>query len=199
MKIVSKQSGREISCLAGRKCAFSLIEVTISIAITAVALVSLMGMLPAGMRIMREAGDRAVETRIQQQILGEVQLTKWLNRNKYDSTTSGVWFFDDQGIRIYNSGSKSDPDFDFKHVYSARVSVPVLGAQLPLSLGGTVYQGVKIPPAQNMPAVADPNLQLVVVEITSVIDDSLRKPSGFSQKGFQKSIRTFQATMVKLE
>ena len=45
---------------------FSLIEVTISIAITAVALVALMGMLPAGMKTMREATDRAVETRIHQ-------------------------------------------------------------------------------------------------------------------------------------
>ncbi len=54
---------------------FSLIEVTIALAITAVALVSLMGMIPQGLSTMREAADQAIEARIHQQILGEIQLT----------------------------------------------------------------------------------------------------------------------------
>lgn len=194
MKIIRKKA-----CFPGlrrdwRSRGFSLIEVTISIAITAVALVSLMGMLPAGMRTMREAGDRAVETRIHQQILGEIQLTAWATRAQYDSGISGVWFFDDQGIRIHKSGTQADPNFDFSHVYSARVSVPGMGNQLPQSIGGASYTGVVVP-GKPLP---DPNLQLVIVEITSVIDSALESPGGFDQSGFLNSIRSFQVTITKM-
>jgi len=54
---------------------FSLIEVTIAMAIAAVALVTLLGLIPQGMETMREAGDQAIMGRIHQQILNEIQLT----------------------------------------------------------------------------------------------------------------------------
>ena len=170
---------------------FSLIEVTISIAITAVALVSLMGMLPAGMRIMREAGDRAVETRIHQQILGELQLAEWDDRLKYDWRSSGkVRFYDDQGIQIVNS----DPLFDLTHVYTARINVPAVGQSLPKSIGATSYNGVFVPGG----SLPDLSLQLVIVEISSVIDEVFEAPEGFNDDNFLHTIRTFQATIVKM-
>jgi len=185
----SGRSSRPAIVTAG----FSLIEVTISIAITAVALVALMGMLPAGMKTMREATDRAVETRIHQQVLGEIQLAEWDNRFKFDYRApggDGVHFYDDQGIEI----ESGDPDFDFKHVYTARVSVPKQGDKLPASINGDTYQGVFVPGEPS----ADPNLQLVIVEITSVNDPAFEGAGGFDDDKFLKTIRTFQATITKM-
>jgi uncharacterized protein (TIGR02598 family) len=179
---------------------FSLIEVTISIAITAVALVALMGMLPAGMKTMREATDRAVETRIHQQVLGEIQLAEWENRFKFDYRAPGgsaVHFYDDQGIEIFNTGpdALSGEDFAFKHVYTARVSVPKEKAdKLPKSISGETYEGVFVPGETN----PDPNLQLVIVEITSVHDPAFEGAGGFDDDQFLKTIHTFQATITKM-
>ena len=68
----------------GPETGFSLIEVTIALGITAIALVSLMGMLPKGMETLRRAADKAIEGRIHQQILGELQLTPWETPNGGD-------------------------------------------------------------------------------------------------------------------
>ncbi len=183
----------------GRRAGFSLIEVTVSIAITAVALVSLMGMLPAGMKTMREAADRAVETRIHQQVLSELQLVKWTSRFQFDyrmSGSPGVRFYDDQGIQIYKNGSNamSDDEFDRSHVYTARINVPSRGQALPQSISGGSYAGTFVPASMT----PDPSLQLVIVEITSVIDEAFETSSGFDDTKFLKTIRTFQATITKL-
>lgn len=170
---------------------FSLIEVTISIAITAVALVSLMGMLPAGMRIMREAGDRAVETRIHQEILSEILLVKWEARFEFDHSKAGLRFYDDQGI-LLNKSAMTAEEFDFSRVYTARVNVPKVNDPLPNSLGGTVYKGV-ITPGET---AENPNLQLAIVEITSVLE--VDQPSEFDDPNFEKTIRTFQATITEM-
>lgn len=193
MKIISKQKKARRNRLGLRGAAFSLIEVTISIAITAVALVSLMGMLPAGMRIMREAGDRAVETRIHQEVLSEIMLAAWDARYEFDYKKAGLRFYDDQGILLETT--PGDDEFDFSHVYTARVNVPVAGTDsLPNSLGNESYEGVIVPGE----SVNDPNLQLIIVEITSVLDPAMESPTGFDNPNFKGSIRTFQATMTKM-
>ena len=197
MKVVSKKTESQRGKLGMKELGFSLIEVTISIAITAVALVSLRGMLPAGMKTMREAGDRAVETRIHQQILGEIQLTEWDDRENYDSSKSGIWFYDDQGIRIFKTGASADPDFEFTHVYSARISAPKVGESLPKSVGGAAYSGLIVP--GDTTSTPDPNLQLVIVEITSVIDSDMESSAGFDKANFQNSIRSFQSTIAKMD
>ncbi|MFK5921179.1 MAG: Verru_Chthon cassette protein B [Verrucomicrobiota bacterium] len=183
---------------SGRRAGFSLIEVTVSIAITAVALVSLMGMLPAGMKTMREASDRAIETRIHQQILSELQLAKWTSRFQFDyrSGSPGVRFYDDQGIQIYKSGPNALPgeEFGLNHVYTARINVPNRGQALPQSISGGTYSGTFVP-ASTTP---DPSLQLVIVEITSVLDEVFETSAGFNDAKFLNNIRTFQATITKL-
>jgi len=56
---------------------FSLIEVTIAMAIASVALVTLMGLIPQGMNTMREAGDQAIMGRIHQQVMSELQMADY--------------------------------------------------------------------------------------------------------------------------
>ncbi len=155
---------------------FSLIEVTISIAITAVALVALMGMLPAGMKTMREATDRAVETRIHQQILGEVMLADWDDQTRLQNLFHDkIRYYDDQGIEL----EAGMDDFDFSHVYTARIQIP--------------NQALVMPGADASKA----NLQLVIVEITSLNEPSFKNGSGFDNENFSESIRTFQGTVAK--
>lgn len=199
MMNVAMKSKQNLLRGKARTDGFSLIEVTISIAITAVALVSLMGMLPAGMKIMREAGDRAVETRIHQQVLSEILLAKWDARFKFDyrgSGPPGVRFYDGQGIQIYTTGSNkmSDEEFYLSHVYTARVNVPPVGQKLPKSISGETYKGVFVPGS----ADPDDSLQLVIVEITGVRDDAFLTSGGFDKDKFLKTIRTFQATITKM-
>ena len=73
--------------------AFSLVEVTIAMAIAALGIVSILGLLPQGMDTMVAAGDEAIQARIHQQLLNEIQMTPY----KVVSTSSPIDEFD--GLR----------------------------------------------------------------------------------------------------
>lgn len=154
--------------------AFSLIEVTIAVAITAVALVSLMGMLPQGMRTMAKATDTAIEARIHQQIVGEVMLTEWPRRFDFDNVVRG---YDDQGIHIATNDSvfasgRQDTDI----IYRARIRIPVQEVVLP---GGD----------------SDPNLQQVLVDVTNLSVSSFN----FDAPENKRHINTYQSLIVKMD
>ena len=156
-----------------RSDAFSLIEVTIAVAITAVALVSLMGMLPQGTDLMKRATDTAIEARIHQQIVGEVLLTEWDSKDDFDNVERG---YDDQGIhiatngRVFASGRTND-----NVVYQARIRVPAQPVTLP---GGAV----------------DENLQLVLVDVTN-----RREPNfDFDAVANRRHVNTYQSIIAKM-
>ncbi|MEM9017982.1 MAG: Verru_Chthon cassette protein B [Verrucomicrobiota bacterium] len=125
--------------------AFSLVEVTIAMAIAAVALVSLIGLLPQGMSTMREAGDEAIEARIHQQVLNELQMTPFGGPSldglkRYRGLEI---FYDDQGEEIGNSvdaGGDTVKD-SFDHIYTARITIAKSGESLPDSVGGASFSG----------------------------------------------------------
>lgn len=156
-----------------RPNAFSLIEVTIAVAITAVALVSLMGMLPQGTDLMKRATDTAIEARIHQQIVGEVLLTEWEVKDGLHNTKRG---YDDQGIHIATDGSvfssgRSNEDV----VYQARIRLPTGNVTLP---GGSV----------------DENLQLVLVDVTN-----RREPGfDFDSPTNKRHVNIYQSIIVKM-
>lgn len=153
--------------------AFSLIEVTIAVAITAVALVSLMGMLPQGMKTMARAGDTAIEARIHQQIVGELLLTEWENRNSSDKQIRG---FDDQGTHIATDGVVFVTGRNAEDViYQSRTRVPSAEVTLP---GGD----------------ADPNLQLVLVDVTNRAEDGF----DFDSPTNKAHIHTYQSIIAKM-
>jgi uncharacterized protein (TIGR02598 family) len=177
---------------------FSLIEVTIALGITAIALVSLMGMLPKGMETLRRAADKAIEGRIHQQILGELQLTPWEAKGggngdplveKFDKE---IRFYDDQGIELQEF-EKGGVD----HVYTARIHVPTPGSSLPLSVGSGTYSGVM---DEDSSGDGLTFLRLVIVEVTSIVDPRfLDNPqTAFEQPEFQKNIRTFRTFIAKM-
>lgn len=186
----------------GSTRAFSLVEVTLAIGITAVALVSLMGMLPKGLQTLQRANDKAVMGRIHQQIMGEIQLTPW---EKSDAGTSPldefdgqVRYYDDQGIEL-----PSNEAGEFSHVYTARISIPSPDSSLPRSVGQTQYRGVRIP-GENVGANpdADPDayMRLVIVEVTSLADPNfLDNPeNGFDNITDSKQVSTYRTLAVKM-
>lgn len=86
---------------------FSLPEVAIAVAIASMGMLTLLGLIPAGLENLRQAGDSISSSRICQQMIGELQSADW-----GDKTGSGVgWskladfhgavrYFDGEGTRL---------------------------------------------------------------------------------------------------
>lgn len=75
---------------------FSLVEVTLAVAITATVALALLGLLPAGLDGMRQSANTAAHARILQTLAGQAQMTHWqeLTSPGYASRT---YAFDYQG------------------------------------------------------------------------------------------------------
>lgn len=155
-----------------RSRGFSLVEVTIAMAIASVALVTLMGLLPQGMETMREAGDKAIEARITQQILNELQLTPFDDKtgnSLLDSHYDGLEiYYDSQGEELCDSTNKDSVDEEnkpggFNHIYSARISLPRKGTKFPVSVGGGTFTGYSLDQID-----INPNVRPVILEIAAV-------------------------------
>lgn len=147
-----------------------MVEVTLAIGITAVALVSLMGMLPKGMQTLQKANDQAIMGRIHQQLLGELQLTPWESASGGDSPIDAfngmTRIYDDQGIEL-----PANRMGEFEHVYTARITIPRAGGGTPTSVGGGTFVGVKVPGEEELDEGSpDDHMRLVLVEVTSVVD-----------------------------
>ncbi|MDB4657672.1 Verru_Chthon cassette protein B [Verrucomicrobiales bacterium] len=172
---------------------FSLIEVTIALAITAVALVSLMGMIPQGLATMREAADQAIEARIHQQILGEIQLTPFADSkggsdSPLDDFHKQERFYDSQGVELLDSQKG-----DFEHIYTARIHIPqAIGGSFPESVGGASFDGITLPGAKNF----NENLRMVVIEVTSL--PYIGTGIEWDDPKLRRRIHTYQTTVVKM-
>jgi uncharacterized protein (TIGR02598 family) len=177
---------------------FSLIEVTIAMAIASVALVSLLGLIPQGMDTMREAGDRAIGGRIHQQILNEIQMTPFEDSsgNSLIDVYDGMeFYYDAQGEELSDSKSPGTVSEErrpgsFAHIYSAKVTFPDLG-KAPSSVGGAEFEGYAFD-GMDKNQFARP----VIVEIAAVggrgSDFKWDDPENLSL------ISTYQSIVVKL-
>lgn len=124
---------------------FSLIEVTLAMAIASVAIITLVGVIPQGLATMREAGDQAIEARIHQQIMGELQMASFDRLGEFDRL---VIYYDAQGEELGDSSSGGGAPDPLEHIYSARVVVPGGsgggGGNLPQSVGGGSFSGISL-------------------------------------------------------
>lgn len=181
---------------------FSLIEVTIAMAIAAVAIVTLLGMIPQGMMTMTEAGDKAIKTRISQQILGELQLTPFESKKSggvspLDAYDRQIRFFDDQGEELKSDdANEARRPGGMEHIYSARILIPSVkqgGTSLPNSVGGGTFYDFDF-------GGGDMNsyLRPVILEIALVAGNETDKQSFWDSKENASKIETFQTTLVKM-
>ena len=99
-----------------RQAAFSLVEVTMAIGIVAFAFLSLLGLVPTGLKTFRQAVDATVGSQITQRVINEAQQTdfdqliKDASGQAIVSGATGVKalrYFDEQGDEILLSPTDS--------------------------------------------------------------------------------------------
>lgn len=182
--------------IQNRTGGFSLVEVTLAMAIAAVGLVSIIGMLPQGMQTMRDAGDRAIEARIHQQILGELQMTPFgdSNSSALDTYDGLEIYYDAQGEELGDAQNNSSVKGSFEHIYTARVSVPDAGDSTPRSVGGGSFDGFRF--SSGTGVEENPYLRPAIVEIAAVggrgADFNWDDPQN------RNAISTYQSYVVKM-
>lgn len=70
-----------------------------AVAIAALGIVSIMGLMPQGLETSRKTSNMAAESRIMQEIIGDLESADWSNLETYVSATS-IRSYDDQGIQV---------------------------------------------------------------------------------------------------
>jgi len=174
---------------------FSLVEVTIAMAIAAIGILSVIGLIPQGMDTMRKATDQAIEGRIHQQILSEVQMADY---DALDTAFLGSGgpleiYYDDQGEEIGDSLAGNTIGGTSIPVYTARITIPKVGlGSAPTSLGGASFPGFSFGGGGEI----NPYTRLVVVEVAAVGNKG--KDFNFGDSENRKMISTYQSTVVKM-
>jgi prepilin-type N-terminal cleavage/methylation domain-containing protein len=191
-----------IPCPSSRRGGFTLIEVTLAVAISGIALVGLLAMIPQGVMTMKRATDTAIESRIHQQLVAEISQTDWQYRGSYDhrTPTGRVRYFDAEGIQL-------PEDQADEAIYAVRLILPGAengGSFIPKSLpqrlsGGTTRDAMLFDSKQ----VAGPTgyqgddpLQPVIMEITS--SPAVRTVADFDNPDNWSGLRTYRSTMVRM-
>lgn len=185
----------KINSTAGKTGGFSLIEVTIAMAIAAIALMALMGLIPQGMNTMKEAGDKAIMGRIHQQIMSELQMA---NFEALDTFQGMEIFYDGQGEELSDSKNQGSVEAArqkgaFDHIYSARVSVPkAIGGRMPESVGGTAFDGYSFDGGTSKNFLIRP----AIIEVSAV--GGLAETFDWNDENNRRMIQTYQTNVVKM-
>lgn len=122
---------------------FSLIEVTMALGIVAFAFTSLLGLLPLGLNIFRDAMETSVTSRIFQRIGGDLQQSDF---DTLSAASQQVRYFDEQGNEL--SSTKGS-------IYWAKAQV-FSGADLPGTSNNTDLSRVLIQIARNPSGITVP-------------------------------------------
>lgn len=144
--------------------AFSLVEVTLAVAIAALAITTLMALMPHSISTVRAAATATLQARIIAQVIGEIQLSDW---GTHDGGSPGKWsnlqlliakkwLFDDQGSML-DPADSTTIETRLASVVQVRVSPSTL-----IFPGGTTQssdaQGVMV----DVAATADSKFPFVV-------------------------------------
>jgi uncharacterized protein (TIGR02598 family) len=161
---------------------FSLVEVTMATSIMALAITSVLGLIPFGISNVRAAGEETAECHIYRLILGRLNLVSLSGDNRNDVLAAQFdgrkFYFDSEGIEVSESEARRGVWF----YYIAQVNVHPLDVQLPALKGGA-----------NRPFLGDPFLRRVTlliapavnpeVDLNQVSSVSLRKYSSLLMQG----------------
>lgn len=147
-----------LACLSRRskksRAAFSLVEVVLAVGIMAMGVVTILGLLPHGMEMSRKTANEQAETRIVDQIVGELQSSNWTTMGgliKGGSADDLVYYFDDQGLKL-TQGS------------SAVAQTMVYAAQVRFADAGEVNVGTTLP-GKSGKDVSNRNLRRITIEV----------------------------------
>ncbi len=92
------KSKQTIACPAG----FSLVEVTLAVAIAALALITFLGLLPQGLEISRKTALMTTNSNVVEQIVRDLESAKW---DMLPSTGTQLRYFDDQGVEVSSNST----------------------------------------------------------------------------------------------
>lgn len=79
---------------------FSLVEVVLAVGIMALGVVTILGLLPHGLEMSRRTANEQAETRIVDNIMGELQASDWTTLGGLLNSGQATYEFDDQGLRV---------------------------------------------------------------------------------------------------
>lgn len=115
--------------------AFSLVEVTIAVAIAALGFLTLLGLLPQGITMARNSAEMSVGSKIMLKLSGEMQSMAW---NRITWTGYGpLRYFTNEG-RELTAGNTSQEDLASSLAFVASIYVPQkpLDVYLPAGTSG---------------------------------------------------------------
>jgi uncharacterized protein (TIGR02598 family) len=148
-----------VGALAG----FSLVEVVMAVAIAALGIITVLGLIPGSLTSIREAAEITSRTRIISTISAEIQMSDWGRRSNGPVPWSGLqtfleqkWHFDDQANPLPTEGQ----DLGTQQAYLARVRSP----EQRVALSG-----------QTTP---NPDIVNLILDIAAVGDPSYDFPAG---------------------
>jgi uncharacterized protein (TIGR02598 family) len=118
-KSPSEHSLRPLGIL--RKAGFSLIEVSMALAIVAIAFVALIGLLPAGMKIFEAAANTTAETRMVSHLSSMLQATDYTEFRKGEY--QGVLFYYDVDGGFLDTDKSPVPGYEIRRIYVAKLLV----------------------------------------------------------------------------
>lgn len=133
------------------KAGFSLVEVVLAVGIMGLGVVTILGLLPHGLDISRKTANEQAQTRIVDQISGELQASDWttLGGVAGPGAAAGVVYqFDDQGLKTTD---------DNVTTYVARVKLP---------LQAEATTGMQVP-GRTPAGVNNRNLRRVSIEVAT--------------------------------
>ncbi|MBN8419028.1 MAG: Verru_Chthon cassette protein B [Verrucomicrobia bacterium] len=119
-----------------RSAAFSLVEVTIAVAIAALGFITLLGLLPQGINMARNSAEMSVGSKIMQKLSGEMQSMDW---TRITWTGYGpLRYFTNEGREMTPADTSQD-DLTASLAFVASVYVPQkpLDMYLPAGTGGS--------------------------------------------------------------
>lgn len=134
-----------------------------AVAIAALGIITLLGLIPHGLSTSRKTINEIATTRIVAQLVAEAQLADWQSLDATTDDTSRL--FDDQGVEI-QSGSGNMTTLS----YVARVGIPAKDVILPTNSNAAVSQ----------------NLRRVIIDVAPVPDQNF-----FKSNPAPESYRTF--------
>lgn len=116
---------------------FSLVEVTLAMAIVSLGVLSVVSTMPAGQEMLRRAVNDSIESRIAQELMAKLGGSNWSETNNLSSYDGSLWHFDSQGNELIAAVGGTTPA---AAVYTAQVQVSDQPPAMPGALGvGSEY------------------------------------------------------------
>lgn len=117
---------------------FSLVEVTIAVAIAALGFITLLGLLPSSINMAKEAAQMSTGARIIQKLSGEMQSAAWedINWKGY----SPLRYFTSEGTEILASQGADPKQLAMDLAYVAAIQLPEQPLDVVLPGSGTGTQ-----------------------------------------------------------